>query len=130
MQQLVTDLGARYRELPGLWQLDDHPEGFTWIDAGNVDQNVASFVRVDAKGRAVLACIGNFAPVVRYDFRVGLPVAGRWTELINTDSTFYGGSGQGNLGGVETEPEGWNAFAQSARMTLPPLAVVWLSPIA
>src|SRR5438552_12353632 len=100
VQQLVADLCAQYRRIAPLWRLDDHPEGFRWIDAGNVDQNVASFVRMDAGGTPALACIANFSPVVRHDFRVGLPIAGRWAELINTDSPYYGGSGQGNLGSV------------------------------
>ena len=130
VQQLVADLCAQYRRIAPLWQLDDHPEGFRWIDAGNVDQNVASFVRMDAQGRPALACIANLAPVVHHDFRVGLPLAGRWQELVNTDSSFYGGSGQGNLGGVEAEAQSWNAFEHSAVMTLPPLAVLWFAPIA
>ena len=130
VQQLVADLCAHYRRITALWQLDDHPEGFRWIDAGNVDQNVASFVRIDAEGRAALACIANLAPVVRHDFRVGLPLAGRWAELINTDSRYYGGSGQGNLGAIQAEAESWNAFEHSAVMTLPPLGVLWFAPIA
>jgi 1,4-alpha-glucan branching enzyme len=65
---------------------------------------------------------------VYHDFRVGLPHAGRWRELLNTDSPYYGGSGVGNMGGVDTEPIAWHTSPQSAALTLPPLAVLWLSP--
>ena len=126
--QLITDLCARYREIPSLFECDDRPEGFQWIDAGNADQNVIGFVRFDAHGFPGLACVANFSPVVYHDFRIGLPVRGRWMEIVNTDANAYGGSGQGNLGSVVTEDARWHAFEQSARMTLPPLGVVWLTP--
>jgi 1,4-alpha-glucan branching enzyme len=126
--RLVEDLGARYRDTPALFELDDRAQGFQWIDAGNADQNVIAFVRYDAHGHPGVACIANFSPVVHHDFRIGLPLPGRWNEVLNTDSSLYGGSGQGNLGAVETEDVRWHTFPQSTRMTLPPLAVVWLSP--
>jgi 1,4-alpha-glucan branching enzyme len=128
MQRLVADIGRLYRETPALWELDGSSEGFRWIDAGNVDQSVASFVRIAADGTPGLACIANFTPVVRYDFRVGLPTAGAWREVLNTDATDYGGSGVGNLGRVETEDTSWHGFDQSVTMAVPPLAVVWLAP--
>jgi 1,4-alpha-glucan branching enzyme len=128
MQRLVADLCRVYREIPALWELDSRSEGFRWIDAGNVDQSVLSFVRVDASGRAGLACVANFSAAVYSGFRVGLPSAGEWRELINTDAAVYGGSGQGNLGRVTTEPLSWHGFDQSATMTVPPLGVLWLSP--
>jgi 1,4-alpha-glucan branching enzyme len=128
VQHLVADLGALYAVQPSLWELDESPGGFQWIDPGNADQNVLSFIRRDANGHPGIACVANFAPVVRYDFRVGLPLAGRWTELLNTDSQHYGGSGVGNLGAVEAEATPAHAFSYSARLTLPPLAVVWLAP--
>jgi len=128
VQQLVGDLGASYRNVPALYELDDSPDGFQWIDAGNADQNVIGFVRFDAHGHPGLACIGNLSPVVHHEFRIGLPKAGRWQELINTDSPYYGGSGQGNLGAVTTEPVAWHRWPQSAQVTLPPLGVLWLTP--
>jgi 1,4-alpha-glucan branching enzyme len=128
IQQFVADLGALYAATPALWELDESPNGFEWIDAGNAEQNVLSFVRRDAHGHPGIACIANFAPVVRYDFRVGLPLAGRWTEVLNSDSDHYGGSGIGNMGEVVAEAEPWHTFPYSARMTIPPLAVVWLAP--
>ena len=128
MQRLVADLCHAYQRIPALWQLDGSSEGFRWIDAGNVDQSVLSFVRVDASGRAGLACVANFSAAVYSGFRVGLPAPGVWREVINTDAAGYGGSGQGNLGRVTTEPLSWHGFDQSATMTVPPLGVVWLSP--
>jgi len=128
VHHLIADLGALYRALPALWELDESPRGFEWIDPGNADQNVLSFVRRDEHGAPGIACIANFSPVVRYDFKVGLPQAGRWSEVLNTDSEHYGGSGVGNLGAVESVAEPWHAFQHSAKLTLPPLAVVWLAP--
>jgi 1,4-alpha-glucan branching enzyme len=128
VRRLVEDLGARYREIPALYELDDRPEGFRWIDAGNADQNVIAFVRFDANGAPGVVCVANFSPVVRRDFRLGLPLPGRWSELINTDSAHYGGAGVGNLGAVETEAVAWHIYPQSASLTLPPLAALWLSP--
>jgi 1,4-alpha-glucan branching enzyme len=128
VQRLMVDLGALYASVPALWELDESPNGFQWIDAGNADQNVLSFVRRDAHGNPGIACIANFAPVVRYDFRVGLPIPGHWTEVLNTDSDHYGGSGIGNLGAVEAKAEPMHAFSHSAEITLPPLAVLWLAP--
>jgi 1,4-alpha-glucan branching enzyme len=85
-----------------------------------------------ASGAAVLAgviaCIANFSAVPHLEYRVGLPVAGRWREVINTDAIVYGGSGTGNLGGIEAEPEPWHGQPASASITVPPLGVLWLTP--
>ncbi|HEX4578597.1 MAG TPA: 1,4-alpha-glucan branching protein GlgB [Candidatus Dormibacteraeota bacterium] len=128
VQRLVADIGRVYSETAALWQVDGSSEGFRWIDAGNVDQSVLSFVRMDGQGRPGLACVANFSPAVYHGFRVGLPVPGAWREVINTDAVDYGGSGQGNMGKVETEPMSWHGFDQSAGLTVPPLGVVWLAP--
>ncbi len=128
VELLMADLCGRYREIPALYELDHSAEGFQWIDAGNADQNVVGFVRFDTHGHPGVACLANFAPVVRYDFRVGLPAPGAWREVLNTDSRYYGGSGQGNLGSVSTEAVAWHAWDQSALVTLPPLGVLWLAP--
>ena len=130
VQRLVQDLGARYLENPSLWQRDQSPEGFRWIDAGNADQNILSFVRYDAAGRPGIVCVANFSPMTHHGFRVGVPLAGRWREVLNTNSEAYGGSNQGNLGGVLAEPVGWHGLPFSAQVTVPPLAVVWFAPEA
>ena len=126
LQQMVRDLGARYRENPALWQRDVTPDGFRWIDAGNVDQNIYAFIRYDANGHPGIACVANFSPVVHSRFRVGLPLAGTWREVLNTDATEYAGGGVGNMGAVQAESLTWHGQPFSAEMTMPPLAVLWL----
>jgi 1,4-alpha-glucan branching enzyme len=131
MQNMVRDLNRRYVELPALWRKDNDPEGFAWIDANDAGHNVFSFVR-RADGEPDLVCVTNFANSVHSHYRLGLPAAGGWTEVLNTDATLYGGSGVGNLGVVTAEvapdlearaPGGSAAYAV---LTLPPLATLWL----
>jgi 1,4-alpha-glucan branching enzyme len=139
VQRLSRDLNAIYRRTPALWQLDASPDGFSWIDANDALGNVLSFLRFppaagdqpdagqpDAAG--VIACLANFSAVPHLAYRVGLPRAGRWREVLNTDADVYGGSGVGNLGGVEAVPEPWHGRPASARVSLPPLGVLWLTP--
>ncbi|GHE83714.1 MULTISPECIES: 1,4-alpha-glucan branching enzyme [Streptomyces] len=121
IRDLVRDLNLRYRETPALWERDTSPEGFAWIDANAGEDNVLSFVRYDAKG-APLVVVCNFSPVVRHDYRVAVPERiGVLREVLNTDAEQYGGSGVS--GGELVKPE-----ADGLRMTLPPLATVWLRP--
>ena len=124
----MSDLNAIYRETPALWERDFAADGFGWLDAGNADQNVISFLRYDARGKCGLACIANLSPQVLENFRVGLPQAGSWREVLNTDADVYGGTNRGNLGGVTADPDGWHGQHFSAAMTLPPLGVVWFAP--
>jgi 1,4-alpha-glucan branching enzyme len=126
-QRLVSDLNDHYRATPALWALDSSPEGFRWIDANDAAGNVLSFLRFDGEG-SVIACIANFGGEPHSRYRVGLPRAGRWRELVNTDSRHYGGSGAGNLGAVEAVPESWHGQPASAELTLPPQGVLWLAP--
>jgi 1,4-alpha-glucan branching enzyme len=128
IQRVVTDLTRTYKQTPALWQMDSNPDGFAWIDAGNADQNVISFFRRAADGRPGLACVANLAAETRENFRVGLPLAGTWEELLNTDAAVYGGSNVGNLGVASAEAEPWNGQPCSAVLTLPALAVLWLRP--
>jgi 1,4-alpha-glucan branching enzyme len=127
VQALVRDLNRVYRERPALWQRDSTPDGFSWIDPNDVDDNAISFIRFGAD-REPLVCLCNFSPIVREGYRVGLPREGRWVEVLNTDAGAYGGSNVGNLGAVEGEAIGWDGQPASARVTLPPLATVWLAP--
>jgi 1,4-alpha-glucan branching enzyme len=85
-------------------------------------------MRSSRDGNRTLVCIANLSPVPREGYRVGLPQGGDWAELLNTDSTFYAGSGLGNMGKVTAEERGWHDQPFSATVTLPPLAVVWLRP--
>jgi 1,4-alpha-glucan branching enzyme len=141
-RRLVHDLNEAYRSAPALWALDYSPEGFGWIDANDAAGNTLSFLRFSggsgkpggsgepAAGAAVLACIANFSGDPHSQYRVGLPHAGRWREVINTDAQGYGGSGVGNLGVVDAVPEPWHGRPASAVITLPPLGVLWLVPEA
>jgi 1,4-alpha-glucan branching enzyme len=125
MQQLVADLNRLYVENPALWELDHEREGFQWIDGGNADQNLLSFLRIDAKGNQV-ACIINFAGHPYENFRIGLPKQGEWTELLNTDAEIYGGSGVGNYGSVRAEAIPMHGREFSASVNIPPLGAIWL----
>jgi 1,4-alpha-glucan branching enzyme len=89
---------------------------------------VVSFLRFGSQehGAPVLACVANFSAMPHHEYRVGLPLAGRWREVLNTDSLDYGGSGVGNLGGVTAVPMPWHGRPASATLTVPPLGVVWL----
>ncbi len=132
---LVRDLNQAYRDNPALWRRDFSPDGFSWIDASDADGNVLAFLRFPGAGRAedgawAVACLANFSGAPHLDYQVGLPAAGRWRELINTDAAAYGGSGVGNLGVVKAVAEPWHGQPASARLTLPPLAVLWLVPEA
>jgi 1,4-alpha-glucan branching enzyme len=128
VQALVRDLNRLYREEPALWELDFEPDGFRWLEPNDADANVVAFARLPrGKGRPVV-CVCNLSPVPREGYRLGLPQGGRWRELLNTDSTFYGGSDVGNLGGIAADGPAWHEQAQSAELRLPPLGVVWLVP--
>jgi 1,4-alpha-glucan branching enzyme len=128
MRDLVRDLNRLYREEPAFWEVDFSPEGFRWIEPNDAMNNVLVFARVSKDGERQVVCIANFAPVPREGYRVGLPLGGDWTELLNTDSAFYGGSGIGNMGAVRAEAIPWHDQPFSAVVTLPPLAFVWLRP--
>ncbi len=128
VQALVRDLNRHYRDEPALWEVDFDPAGFRWLEPNDADGNCVAFMRLSDGGARSLVCACNFSPVPRYGYRLGLPAAGRWRELVNTDSELYGGSGVGNLGGVVAEAKPWNDQPCSAEITLPPLGVVWLVP--
>jgi 1,4-alpha-glucan branching enzyme len=128
VQSLVRDLNRMYRSQPALYEADDDPSAFRWLEANDAANNVLAFARLDRKGGRPVVCVLNLSPVPRYDYRVGMPVCCRWQESLNTDSAFYGGSGVGNLGGVEAEAVPWHDQPFSAALTLPPLGAVWLVP--
>ncbi len=127
VQQLVKDLNRTYVEHPALYQLDSSPEGFQWIDASDSAGNVLSFLRYATDG-SVLACVCNFAAMPHVGYRIGLPSAGTWTELLNTDAEVYGGSGVGNYGRIEAVAEPWHGRPASAQISIPPLGVIWFAP--
>jgi 1,4-alpha-glucan branching enzyme len=125
VQHLVSDLNRAYRDTPALYSQDSAPQGFSWIDANDAAGNVFSFLRHGSDGSTV-ACIANFSGQPHENYRVGLPSVGPWRELVNTDSTQYGGSGVGNLGEVIAVGEPWHGRPASAVLRLPPAGVLWL----
>jgi 1,4-alpha-glucan branching enzyme len=125
VQLLVKDLNRAYRELPALHQRDCDGAGFTWVDANNAEQSVFAWLRHGEPGTPSVLVVVNFTPVPREGYRIGLPACGRWVERINTDAALYGGSGMGNLGGVEAVAEPWHGHPCSATLTIPPLAALF-----
>jgi len=121
----VEDLNRLYRSEPALYELDFDPSGFEWIDCNDSQNCVLSLIR---KGRApeeIMIIVCNFTPVHRFNYRVGAPCGGYWRELLNSDSTEYGGSGHGNLGGVEASPIPFHGRSYSLNLTLPPLGTLF-----
>ena len=130
VQSLVRDINRIYRERAALWELDDDPGGFSWLESNDLDGNTLCFIRAAAGDRDLLVCACNFNPAPKMRHRIGLPLPGRWVEALNSDSRHYGGGDVGNLGGIVAEPIEWHGQRHSAELILPPLAVVWFVPEA
>jgi 1,4-alpha-glucan branching enzyme len=122
----VRDLNRVYREEPALWEVDFSHEGFRWLEPNDAANNVLAFARRAKDAAREVVCVANLAPVPRPGYRLGLAAPGRWREVLNTDSEFYGGSGVGNMGAVVAEEHPWHDQPYSAEVTLPPLGVIWL----
>jgi 1,4-alpha-glucan branching enzyme len=127
ISRLVGDLNSIYRRSSALWSQDIKPEGYSWIDANDSANNVLSFLRYGSDG-SVMACVFNFAGAEHSGYRLGLPSAGRWREVLNTDATVYNGTGIGNLGGVDATEAPWHGRPASAVLALPPMSALWLEP--
>jgi len=128
VQSLVRDLNRAYRDTPALYERDYDGTAFWWLEPNDAEASVFAFARIGEDARKPLVFVANLTPIPREGYRVGLPVPGRWRELINTDAGPYGGSGLGNLGGVDTEDVPWMSQYHSAVLTLPPLGAIWLTP--
>jgi 1,4-alpha-glucan branching enzyme len=124
MQHWIRDLNRAYREEPALHAIDFEEGGFEWIDVGNWEESVITFLRKTKSLADSILVAGNFTPVPRYNYRVGVPSSGYWRELLNSDAEDYGGSGLGNLGGVEANDESSHGHRRSIIVTLPPLSIV------
>ncbi len=123
-QKWIKQINTFYREQPALWQQDFTPDGFQWIEADDANQSVFSYLRFAKDRTDFLVIVANFTPVVRYQYRLGVPEAGPYAELLNSDSEYFGGSNVGNNGEVTTEPIPWQHQAQSLLLTLPPLSIL------
>jgi 1,4-alpha-glucan branching enzyme len=128
VQRMVRDLNHFYQSEPALWQADYDHSGFYWIDCGDAESSVLSFVRQNNDGSRKVAVIMNLTPVLRHNYRVGLPQGGFWREAMNTDSGFYGGSNQGNFGGVHAGDYQTHRQPFSAVFTLPPMSAIAFRP--
>jgi 1,4-alpha-glucan branching enzyme len=127
LSRWVEDLNKLYRDLPAMHELDFQPEGFEWIDCCDTENCVVVLLR-RSKSRPdelVVAAL-NFTPMPRHNYQIGLPRGGHWRELLNSDAVIYGGSGQGNMGGVEAMPIPLHGRRWSAAVTLPPLGAIFL----
>jgi 1,4-alpha-glucan branching enzyme len=128
LQRWVRDLNTAYRGEPALHELDCEPAGFEWVDANDSEQSVLSYLRKGRTAGDVLLVVCNFTPVPRHNYRVGVPQGGPWEEALNSDAPLYGGSGQGNLGGVQAAPFSWHGRRYLLNVTVPPLALVAFKP--
>jgi 1,4-alpha-glucan branching enzyme len=124
LQTFVRELNRFYREQPAMYEVDFHWSGFEWVDFRDADNSVIAFLRRAQDPEDFLLFCSNFTPVPRQDYRVGVPAAGFYEEVFNTDAAAYGGSGLGNAPGAESEPVAAHGREQSIPITLPPLAVV------
>jgi 1,4-alpha-glucan branching enzyme len=124
---LVGQLNAVYRAEPALWSRDNEPGGFEWLEGGDAGNNVVAFLRWDHHGNPI-ACLFNFSGNPVGPYRIGLPFAGEWAEILNSDAEGFGGSGVGNYGAVHATDLEWGGHPASAELTLPPLAALYLKP--
>ncbi|WP_426955843.1 1,4-alpha-glucan branching protein GlgB [Muricoccus radiodurans] len=128
VQALMRDLNRAYRNLPALHARDADPAGFAWVVMDDAAQSVLAYLRLGRDGDAPVLVVCNLTPVPRHGYRLGVPQAGRWREILNTDADVYGGSGVGNSGGVEAASDPSHGQPASLTLTLPPLATLILSP--
>jgi 1,4-alpha-glucan branching enzyme len=127
-QRWMRDLNHFYRATPALYRIDFNPEGFEWIDCNDTQASVLSFLRKGTSPAEVVLVVCNFTPVPRDNYQVGVPRGGRWRERLNSDARDYGGSGTGNLGGVEAAPLASHGRYYSLTLYLPPLSALYLTP--
>jgi len=128
VQRFVADLNALLTSTPALFELDNDPAGFRWVIGDDAASSVYAFLRVSADGDPLLF-VANFTPVVRSDYRIGVPKSGEWTEVLNSDDLRYGGSGVIN-GAVVADEVSTHGYDQSLELTLPPLSASFLKPAA
>jgi 1,4-alpha-glucan branching enzyme len=124
----VRDLNTLYRGERALHEVDFEPAGFEWIDSNDAQRSVISFLRRGKSSAELMLCVCNFTPVPRQNYRVGVPLECFWREVVNSDAPLYGGSGQGNIGGLTAIPLPIHGRPYSLNMTLPPLGFLAFKP--
>jgi len=128
LQRWVRDLNTLYRNEPALYEVDFDGAGFEWIDCNDALNSVIGFLRRGRRPDDLLLVVCNFTPVVREQYGVGVPTGGFWAERLNSDATLYGGSGQGNGGGVHADAVEMHGRPYSLKLRLPPLGVLVFNP--
>ncbi len=126
LRRWVRDLNTVYRGQPAFHELDCHPSGFAWADVHDSEQSVISLFRKGKSPDEIVLIACNFTPMPRHNYRIGVPRNGFWEEILNSDATLYGGSGQGNIGGIRTAPVSWHGHHHSLNLVLPPLGMIAL----
>jgi 1,4-alpha-glucan branching enzyme len=126
LAQLVGALNHLYKTEPALHRKDVEHDGFEWVDGSNAAMSILVYQRRGDEAHDTILVVLNFTPVPRPNYRIGVPHKGEWREIFNSDSTHFGGSGQGNLGAVESRPIAWNGRRDSINVTLPPLGAIFL----
>jgi 1,4-alpha-glucan branching enzyme len=129
LQLYVKDIHKIYKGESSLWEIDHDPSGFEWIDFRDYENSVVSFIRKGKNPDNHLVCLFNFTPIPRYGYRVGVPSNTGYQEILNSDSSYYGGSNLGNGGGLKTEPVPFSHYPYSLLLTLPPLSALYLKPV-
>jgi 1,4-alpha-glucan branching enzyme len=125
-QNWVRDLNHMYRSEPALYEIDSSWEGFEWIDFSDSDQSIISFVRKTNSDGSMILCVYNLTPVLRQNYRIGVPRGGFWKEILNSDAHEYCGEARGNLGGFYADEVYAHGRQFSLNLTLPPLGVVFM----
>jgi 1,4-alpha-glucan branching enzyme len=125
LSRWVEDLNRTYGSEPALHELDFDPAGFDWVDCHDALQSVLSFIRRGRSTEEVILAVCNFTPIPRHNYHVGVPRGGFWREILNSDAREYGGSGQGNMGGIHASPTTFHARPHTLNLVVPPLAAVF-----
>jgi len=125
IKKWVEDLNRLYRSEPAIYELDCEPAGFEWIDGSDVKHSVISFTRKGKSTGDIVLIVCNFTSMTHFNYKIGAPRGGSWMEVLNSDAKQYGGSGQGNLGGVKAATVPWHGRPYSLNITVPPLATVF-----
>ena len=128
MQNWMAQLNKLYKQEKALHELDNDPAGFEWVDCNDTNASVVSLLRKGKSDKDTVLVVCNFTPIPRSGYCVGVSYKGLWKELLNSDAKDYGGSGMGNLGGVQAESQSCHGRRYSLNLTLPPLAVLFLKP--
>jgi 1,4-alpha-glucan branching enzyme len=126
LQRWVEDLARTYRDIPALHEIDTSGEGFEWIDCCDTENSIVSLIRKSRSNPYQVVVALNFTPIPRHNYMIGVPAGGHWREILNSDAPLYGGSGQGNMGGVDAAPIPLHGRRWSVNLTLPPLGAVFL----